>query len=188
MKFSLFAISIVLSIVSYSCKNYGFKKGVGGMEYRTVIQGEGPDADNGAWLKLHLQQRYNDSLLRDTRTSMPAYLRLDSVSMSPASYQVFEHVSVGDSIVFRVMEDSAFSKPKPPFAKGKGWLVTTVKVEAIFPTENLMQRDRQSLLPPDRRSQLPQDGRPQFPSRNMENGQSQFPQEGQQQEFPHGDH
>jgi hypothetical protein len=125
---------VVLFLVS--CRNSSnekeFTKANEGLQYKFVSNGAGETPTQGQFLKLHVKQYYNDSLLNDTDSTMPQYQAYDSVQMSKESYKIFSKVRVGDSLVFKVPSDSAFKARKPAFVKGKGWLITYVKIEAIL--------------------------------------------------------
>lgn len=127
----------VLAITACKEKN-SFKKGKdGGMQYQFFKLGEGAEVQEGNILKMETIQKYNDSVLHDTRKEGPQYLRFDSTILSKESYAIMGKVSVGDSLVFKVDADSAFKGKKPPFVRKKGgYLYTYMKVLNIFRTED----------------------------------------------------
>lgn len=122
-------------VILLSCKHKDqkhFTKDSSGVEYKIFNENSGDTPREGEYLKLQVKQVYNDSLLSDTRYMLPQYQKFDSAEMSKESYHIFSKVHVGDSLVFKVSSDSAFKTTKPAFVKGKGWLYTYVKVEAIL--------------------------------------------------------
>jgi hypothetical protein len=121
-----------LLMILVSCKQKEFTKDATGLDYRIINNGSGDTPKEGQYLKLQVRQAYNDSTLSDTRNMLPQYQVFDSTGMSKESYRIFSKVHVGDSLVFRVPSDSAFKVKTPAFVKGKGWLYTYVKVEAIL--------------------------------------------------------
>lgn len=143
MRFRTFAFVGITCIAVYSCKNDDFKKGSGGgMEYKFFKLGEGQEVQQGNWLKLQTIQKYNDSVLHDTHKERPQYLPFDSTILSKETYAIMSKVSVGDSLVFKVMADSAFKDKKPPFVRKKGgFLYTYIKVENIFRSEQEYKAD-----------------------------------------------
>lgn len=114
-----------------------FKKGKdGGMQYQFFKVGEGQEVQEGNILKMETVQKYNDSVLHDTRKEGPQYLKFDSTVLSKESYAIMGKVSVGDSLVFKVEADSAFKGKKPPFVRKKGgYLYTHIKILNIFRSE-----------------------------------------------------
>jgi hypothetical protein len=123
------------SLIILSCKHKEqkeFTKDPSGLEYKLINENAGDTPKEGQYIKMQVRQVYNDSLLSDTRNRLPQYQKFDSTEMSKESYRIFSKVHVGDSLVFKVSSDSAFKTKKPAFVKGKGWLYTYVRVEAIL--------------------------------------------------------
>lgn len=144
MKISIAILNSVclLALVIAGCKgNKKEKKGEGGLKYEFTKRGEGNEVQQGNWLKLQVIQKFNDSVMSDTRKTRSQYIQYDSATMSKESYAIFSKVSVGDSLTFRVPADSAFKTKRPAFAKKGGFLITYVKVENIFRTEKEFKRD-----------------------------------------------
>lgn len=127
----LFILFLVFGI--YSCKNNDkFIRHSSGMEYKIISYGQSDLIRPGETLKLNIKQVYNDSVLSDTRDSIPFYQVYDSTSLSPESWEVFGKLRKGDSVIFKVLSDSAFKNKWPPFAKKNQYLYTHLKVEDIF--------------------------------------------------------
>jgi hypothetical protein len=118
-----------------------FEKINPGLEYRLISAGYGDTVQPGEFLKLHVKQYYNDSLLSDTDSTMAQYQLLDSSQLSKDAYAIFSQVRIADSLVFKVPADSAFKAKRPAFVKKDGWLYTYVKVLAIFRSDLDVQRD-----------------------------------------------
>lgn len=119
-----------------------------GMYYKIIKQGDGDNPLPGETVKMHVKQIYNDSVLSDTRTTLPYYQPFDTAGMSAESFEVFSRVSKGDSIVFWIYTDSAFKDTMPSFAKKSERLYTTVYIEEILPVKFDVQSDvdREKLL------------------------------------------
>jgi hypothetical protein len=135
---------IIFCICFAACKNkhdIEFKKVDPGLQYKLFNNGGGDTVQPGQYLKLHVKQYYNDSLLSDTDSTLPQYQQLDTTQLSKESYNIFSKVRVGDSLVFKVPVDSAFKNNRPAFAKKNGWLITYVKVDAIFRSDIEAQAD-----------------------------------------------
>lgn len=136
-------ISLVLcmAILALSACKESFKKGENGLEYKIISSGKGETVKFGNFMQLQVAQIYNngktDSLLSDTRTSPQgaAFDVLDSASMPPAYYKILSKLKAGDSLVIRILVDSAFAKSPqgiPPFFKKGNYLYTTALLERIF--------------------------------------------------------
>ena len=91
-------------------------------------------------MQIHVGQYYNtgrvDSVLSDTRTtSGPLMERMDSASIPPAYYEILSQLKSKDSLVIRIVTDSAFQKSPqgmPPGFKKGHYLITKVKVVNVF--------------------------------------------------------
>lgn len=114
-----------------------------GTEVAILSGRDGKPVHPGDWLKLQVIQLYNDSVLRDSRSTGPEYQHYDSASMTHESLRVFAGIHEGDSLSFRVARDSAFPRYKPDFATPGGFLVTKVKVERILRSDSAYRLDRQ---------------------------------------------
>lgn len=148
---------IVVFFFLAACNNkqdVAFKKVDPGLQYKMINNGGGDVIQPGQYLKLHVKQYYNDSLLSDSDSTMPQYQQLDSTQLSKQSYNIFSKVRVGDSLVFKVPSDSAFKTKRPAFVKKNGYLITYVKVDAIFRSDIEAQADLE--MEKNKRSQRPQ--------------------------------
>lgn len=146
-------VSLVLALAIFAlsaCKE-SFKKGEEGIEYKIISSGKGEKVGYGEFMQMQISQLYNDgkkdSVLTDTRTSPqgPAFEVLDSTNMPPAYYKILSQLKKGDSLIIRIMVDSAFkNSPQgiPEFFKKGNYLSTTVKVEDIFKTRELADAAR----------------------------------------------
>lgn len=134
-------VSIIFLFILSGCKDQAFTKTASGMEYRIMHSGYGDYPRQGDFLKLQVKQVFGDTLLMDTRKTLPQYQAYDTAQMSKESCEIFSHVRSGDSIVFRVPSDSAFKTSKPSFVKKHDWLTTYVKVQAILHGEAEMKAD-----------------------------------------------
>ncbi|MEO7446528.1 MAG: FKBP-type peptidyl-prolyl cis-trans isomerase [Ferruginibacter sp.] len=131
---------IIFTILAFSaCKENSFKKGSDGLEYKIISSGSGPQVQYGNFLQMQIGQYYNngttDSLLSDSRTTASLIEPLDSVNTPKQYYDILKQLKKGDSLVIRILVDSAFKKSPeqmPPFLKKGHYLTTTVKVLNIF--------------------------------------------------------
>lgn len=149
-KFSYF---MLMAVVLFSACQESYKKGDGGMEYKIIKDGKGEKIKYGNYMELHIAQFYNtgskDSLIQDSRTSIPAFELLDSVRTPMAYYKILRELRKGDSAVIRILSDTVFkSNPEsmPPFIKKGHMLVTTIKMVNFFETKDQADSARQAAI------------------------------------------
>ena len=137
------SLVLVMAIIALSACKESFKKGDEGIEYKIISSGSGEKVAYGQFMQMQIAQLYNDgkkdSLISDTRTSPqgPAFEVLDSANMPPAYFKILSQLKKGDSLVIRIMVDSAFKNAPqgiPAFFKKGNFLFTTARVENIFKT------------------------------------------------------
>ncbi len=138
-----FYLPVLCILFLAACSPAGFKKAGEGLEYKIISDGKGMKLENGYFLQVHVRQEYQDSkadtVLSDSRDMMPQIVPFDSNSVPPTSYKIIRQVRVGDSLVMRIMTDSAFkspTQPMPPFMHKGGYLYTKVKILNIFKTSS----------------------------------------------------
>lgn len=157
------SVLLMFVILFAACKNATFKKGLDDLEYKIITDGSGQKAKYGDFMQIHFATYYNngktDSLLSNSRDAgAPAIELLDSVATPPAYYQILNQMRKGDSLIIRILTDSAYKKSpdqRPPFLKKGHYLLTTVKLLNIFKSkeesdsarlaENVIQEKRDSL-------------------------------------------
>lgn len=132
---------MLLAIIFLSaCNNPSFKKGKDGLEYKIISTGNGSKIQYGNFMQLNFSTSYNngskDSLLNDSRKQgAPIIEILDSVSTPPAYFEILKQLRNGDSVVIRILTDSAFKKAPeqmPPFFKKGHYILTSLKIVNIF--------------------------------------------------------
>ncbi len=143
-------VMLMAAVTLSACSSESFKKGDEGLEYKIISDGKGEAVKYGEFMELHIGQYYatgkKDSLISDSRTSIPAYETLDSVRTPAAYYKILSKLRKGDSLVIRVLADSLFKKnpeSMPPFIHKGHMLLTTVKVLNIFKTKEQADSARQ---------------------------------------------
>ncbi|MEO6405568.1 MAG: FKBP-type peptidyl-prolyl cis-trans isomerase [Ferruginibacter sp.] len=136
-KFTYVVLLATLSLTA--CKEESFKKGGEDLEYKIISSGSGPTVKYGDFIQMHISQFYNknkkDSVLSDSRKMAPIVEMLDSINTPKQYYDILKQLRKGDSLVIRILTDSAFKKSPesmPPFIKKGNYLVTTVKVLNVF--------------------------------------------------------
>jgi FKBP-type peptidyl-prolyl cis-trans isomerase len=151
-KLSLLLLWVVL--ILSACNQSTFRKGKDNLEYKIIPNGNGPKIQYGNFMHIDFATFYNngkkDSLLNDSRVSgNPIIELLDSVSTPPAYFQILTQLRKGDSVVIRILSDSAFSKmpdQMPPFIKKGHYLMTTVKVNDIYTSKKQADSARSASL------------------------------------------
>lgn len=116
-----------------------YKKTASGMEYKIITSGKGDIVAHGEVMKFHFEQRYKDSVMKNTYGQPPQYQPVDSTQLPPEYYGIFKEVRKGDSIVTRILTDSVFkggmTMMPPEFKKGE-YLLTTFKVLDILKSDS----------------------------------------------------
>jgi FKBP-type peptidyl-prolyl cis-trans isomerase FkpA len=133
-------LSVCLSAIILTGCEQGFKKTKGNYEYKVVGGGGGSKAKLGQFLQLDFKNWVNngkgDSILQNTRTTLPQIVKVDSTS--PEIYEIYKSLRKGDSAVVRIIADSMFKKmgrDMPPFFKPGKYLYTSIKVINLFENE-----------------------------------------------------
>ncbi|MGB4845207.1 MAG: FKBP-type peptidyl-prolyl cis-trans isomerase [Ferruginibacter sp.] len=130
----------VFSVLVLSACTGGFKKGDNGIDYKIISKGSGKTISYGNFMQIHIEQIYGgtkDTVLLDTRETMPRIQVLDSVRTPLAYYKIISQLKKGDSLVIRLLTDTAFkSSPEgmPPFMKKGKYLYTRLKMVNFFET------------------------------------------------------
>jgi len=138
------SLLLLVVVIFGACKEASFKKGLDDLEYKIISDGNGPKLQYGNYMQIEFATYYNtgkkDSLLNDSRTSgNPVIEILDSVATPPAYFNILTQLRKGDSVVIRILSDSAFKKAPdqmPPFIKKGHMLLTTVKLVNIFKSKS----------------------------------------------------
>ena len=138
------SLLLLVVVIFTACKEASFKKGLDDLEYKIISDGKGPKLQYGNYMQIEFATYYNtgkkDSLLNDSRTSgNPVIEILDSVATPPAYFNILTQLKKGDSVVIRILSDSAFKKAPdqmPPFIKKGHMLLTTVKLVNIFKSKS----------------------------------------------------
>src|SRR5450432_1654376 len=144
----LFAILGILLLVA--CDNHGLKKTKSGLLYKIISDEKNPVVKKGQFIKLSFSQKISgvkDTVLFSSDSSLPAYVRIDSVSQTSYSpVEIFSMLRKGDSAVVIQLADSIQKKsqqPLPPFIHKNDKIILTLRVQDVFNTEEAVQKDRQ---------------------------------------------
>ncbi len=135
-----FYLSAICMLALTACTG-SFKKGDKGLEYKLISSGSGKTIGYGNFMQIHIKQVYGgtkDTVLLDTREFMPRIQIMDSINTPLAYFKVLSKMRKGDSLVIRLLTDTAFKdgKEMPPFmVKGK-YLYTHVTMVNFFETKD----------------------------------------------------
>jgi FKBP-type peptidyl-prolyl cis-trans isomerase FkpA len=147
----LFALLGILLLVA--CDNQGLKKTKSGLLYKIISDGKNPVVKRGQFIKLSFTQKVSgvkDTILFSSDSSLPAYVRIDSVPPNAYSpVEIFSQLRKGDSAVVIQLADSLQKKsaqPLPPFIHKKDKIILTMKVQDVFTDELAVQKDRQAAM------------------------------------------
>lgn len=146
MKKIIWIVSVVtVGFGLVSCAGGGgvpYKKTASGMEYKIITNGKGDTIHYGDVMKFHFEQRYKDSVMKNTYTQPPQYQPVDSMQLPPEYFSIFRQVRKGDSLVTRILTDSVFKggmgMMPPGFSKGE-YLVTTFKILDILKADSAQE-------------------------------------------------
>ncbi len=142
---------MLLAVILFSaCNTATFKKGKDGLEYKIITKGSGSKIKYGNYMQLNFASYYNtngkDSLLNDSKTQgAPIIEMLDSVSTPIAYFEILKQLRKGDSVVIRILTDSAFKKnpeQMPPFFQKGHYIMTTLKIVNVFTTREQADKAR----------------------------------------------
>jgi FKBP-type peptidyl-prolyl cis-trans isomerase len=132
-------LSAICMLALSACTG-AFKKGDKGLEYKIISEGSGKKIGYGNYMQIHIKQVYagtKDTVLMDTHEFMPRIQLLDSVNTPLSYFKIISQMRKGDSLVIRLMTDSAFKdgdQPMPAFMKKGKFLYTHVSMVNFFET------------------------------------------------------
>ena len=138
---SFIYLTLIFALALTSCTG-DYKKGDNGLEYKIISGDGGKKLAYGNFIQMDIAQSYKgdkkDTMLGDSRDYMPRIESYDSMTTPPAYLKLLKEVKKGDSVVIRLLVDSAYknsTQPLPPFMKRGGYIYTTVKIINIFETK-----------------------------------------------------
>ncbi|MBP6432149.1 MAG: FKBP-type peptidyl-prolyl cis-trans isomerase [Ferruginibacter sp.] len=139
-KFLFFAL-LITGKASFAQTEDGFIKGDNNIEYKIFPSASGNIVQYGNYLKMHIVQMYRgtkDSILYDSKNYTSPIQPLDTAGSSGLPlyyYDVLKQLKNNDSVVMRIVVDSAFKNtgvPMPPtFEPGKH-IYTCLKIEDVY--------------------------------------------------------
>jgi len=132
-----------------ACTNTEFKRTKAGLQYKIFSDGRGDLAKKGQFLKLEVLQKLRDSVLYSSYGTMPVYLPVDTPHNTYNPWEIFTLLRKGDSAVAVISVDTLMRKMNgqlPPFLKRKDKITFSFKVEDVFASEDLLNKDREGEL------------------------------------------
>lgn len=135
----IFYLSLICLVTLSACTG-SFKKGDNGLEYKIIAAGSGDKIGYGNFMQIHIKQVYGgtkDTVLMDTRDYMSRIQIMDSINTPLSYYKIISQMRKGDSLVIRLLTDSAFKdagQPMPEYMKKGKFLYTHVRLVNIFQT------------------------------------------------------
>jgi FKBP-type peptidyl-prolyl cis-trans isomerase FkpA len=133
---------IVAAALLASCGG-DYKKSKSGLIYKIYSDGKGPTAKKDQIIKMHMVQKYKDSVLGETYTTVPNYSRVDSLGPVYHFAELFPMLRKGDSMVVVLLGDSIQKKfGLPQFMKKEDKIMLHFKVLDIFPDVQTATADR----------------------------------------------
>ncbi len=128
----LFYGTLAAAFLLASCTS-GFKKGEGGTQYKIVASGKGDKLKSGTFIEFSFKQMYKDSVLFSSADYANQVAPFDSASMPKDIFNIFSQCRMGDSVIIKILTDSAF-KGQPiqlPFKKGQ-YFLTSYKIVNVY--------------------------------------------------------
>jgi FKBP-type peptidyl-prolyl cis-trans isomerase len=116
------------------CQNVSFEKTKSDLPYKIFRGNDTTAVKIGSFMKVNIQQKINDSVVYDTYSSMPVYLRISETSRPYDPSEVFPQLKVGDSLVTVQMMDTFIKKNPQLLAQFKSGdrIITSFKVLGVF--------------------------------------------------------
>lgn len=129
----LFYLIAVITIFAAGCTDNTFKKTKSGMEYKIFRGNDNTPVKYGNAIKFTLQSFYKDSILSTPYDSIAQILQIDSLRLPPDYLKIFSETRKGDSLITKILVDSAMKSGQvPPFAKKGQYLGFRIKVHDVI--------------------------------------------------------
>ena len=119
-----------------------FKKSANGIEYKIISDGNGKKIAQGNFFEIAFDQTYKgpnkDTILFTSKDFSNQIVPLDSVSIPPVYYKIFNQVRKGDSLIISQLTDSVMKQQgpngAPPFMKKGAHIIAHYKILNIYLT------------------------------------------------------
>lgn len=142
---------ILLSFILLSCQNNktddGFLTTKSKFKYKIISAETAEDSIKpNDVVKLHLTQFIDDSLMNDTRRTMPEYVKIDSLLRDFEYTEILEYMKVNDSAVCifpitEILKRSSADIHLPHFLENREKIIVFVKIIKKFGNDSLATSD-----------------------------------------------
>jgi len=141
----LAGMAMVTMTALTSCGHSDYKKTTSGLAYDIIHDGKGENLKHGDLIKINIKMMIGDSVVQNTYTHMPGYIKIDSSQKGQHNFmEILHELKVGDSVVVIHSLDSLKKMGQLPptmnYAAGttmKGYL----KIVAGFKSEADIEAD-----------------------------------------------
>ena len=136
-------LAAILMVLALGCTQQ-FKKTKSSLEYK-IISGNGDKSIKyGDAVKFTAAGYYRDSLITTPYDTLPQFVDMDSTRLPPDYLFIFKLAKKGDSIITRILVDSAMKYGQvPPFAKKGQYLGFRIKILDVTSDHALAMAQKQ---------------------------------------------
>ena len=122
-------LAVIFTIVLAGCTEKFKKQSKSALEYKILGGSGAQQVKYGDAVKFTAVGYYKDSTLSTPYDATPQFLDVDSTKLPPDYLLIFKLAKKGDSILTRILVDSAMKiGPLPPFAKKGNYLGFRIKI------------------------------------------------------------
>jgi len=134
-------------IFAVGCTNNAYKKTKSGLEYKIFRGDNDTPVKYGDAVKFTLQSFYKDSILSTPYDSVPQLVDIDSLRLPPDYLKIFKEAKKGDSIVTKILVDSAMKFGQvPPFAKKGQYLGFRIKIYDVITDSSKIISEKKAVM------------------------------------------
>ena len=146
MNRSFFLMAAIL-LFAAGCTNNAYIKGKSGLEYKIFRGDNDTPIKVGNAIKFTLQSFYKDSILATPYDSIPQIVEIDSTRLPPDYLKIFIAAKKGDSIITRLLVDSAMKAGQvPPFAKKGNYLGFRIKIHDVITDSSKIVLEKKEVM------------------------------------------
>ena len=140
-------LAVILLIVVAGCTEKFKKQPKSALEFKILGSSSGKQIKYGDAVKFTAVGYYRDSLISTPYDTVPQFLDVDSTKL-PADYlYIFKSAKKGDSIISRILVDSAMKLgPLPPFAKKGNYLGFRIKILDVISDPAAAASQKQAVM------------------------------------------
>ena len=148
MRYSLFTVVFLSSLLFISCGKLDYKKTGSGLVYKIFSDGKGEKINDGDFVKFHIQYKVNDSIYRTTFDKEPAYVQATKFGQKYDISELWTLMRKGDSALVHQSLDTLIKRGTqlPPELKRSDKLIVTLKILDIFKSDSAAQADQKQYM------------------------------------------